>query len=225
MARQKLRGRGMLITLTEVAAKDETDYNEWYNREHIDERVDMQGFRRSRRYVATKGDPKYLATYECSKVTDLALPSYLARLANQTPWSQRVMKRFTKFHRLTLDIRVDLSHGMGGAITCIRFFPDPAKVRALTGWLKETLTRAAAMPGMTGAAAGANDLDVVNAPLKASGGKPVTEVEWVVLLEGSDPATTAAAAKEHLSRQALKPFGLQAAPITGTYRFLFGNDR
>lgn len=225
MARQKLRGRGMLITLTEVAPKDEADYNEWYNREHIDERVDMQGFRRSRRYVATRGDPKYLATYECSKASDLALPSYLARLANQTPWSQRVMKRFTKFHRLTLDIRVDLSHGMGGAITCVRFFPDPARERALTAWLKDTLAAAVAMPGMTGAAAGANNLDVVNAPLKAGGGKPVTEVEWVVLLEGGDPATTAAAAKAHLSRAALKPFGLRAAPITGTYRFLFGNDR
>lgn len=59
-----LRGKGMLITFTEVAAADEQDFNEWYNREHIDERVNLPGFRRARRYVAVKGDPKYFATYE-----------------------------------------------------------------------------------------------------------------------------------------------------------------
>ena len=62
MARHGLTGKGMLITLTEVKARDEREFNEWYNREHIDERVDLPGFRRARRYVAVKGDPKYFAT-------------------------------------------------------------------------------------------------------------------------------------------------------------------
>src|SRR4051812_37788518 len=109
-----LRGKGMLITFTEVAAADEPDFNEWYNREHMDERVNLPGFRRARRYVAAKADPKYFATYECASVADLAAPNYLKRLASQSPWSQRVMKRFTKFHRLTLRIRADLTHGNGG---------------------------------------------------------------------------------------------------------------
>eukprot|EP01036_Dinobryon_divergens_P048149 gene48149-64611_t len=47
-----LLGKGMLITLTEVSARDERDYNEWYNREHIDERMNLPGFHRARRYVA-----------------------------------------------------------------------------------------------------------------------------------------------------------------------------
>jgi hypothetical protein len=47
-----LRGKGMLITFTEVDPADELDFNEWYNREHIDERVALPGFRRARRYVA-----------------------------------------------------------------------------------------------------------------------------------------------------------------------------
>src|SRR6266849_5773305 len=100
-----LRGKGMLITWTEVKAAHEKDFNEWYNREHLNERVGLPGFRRARRYVAVKADPKYFATYECSKVGDLADPGYLKLLANQTPWSQRNMKRMTKFRRMTLRIR------------------------------------------------------------------------------------------------------------------------
>jgi len=228
MARHGLRGKGMLITLTEVKPKDEVDFNEWYNREHIDERVDLPGFRRARRYVATKGDPKYFATYECARVEDLADPGYLKLLANQTPWSQKVMKRFTKFQRLTLRIRVDQVHGAGGAVTCLRFTPDPAKARALTAWLKDTALPAAIRePGMVGGFAAENDLEVANAPARAQGlayPRP-TAVEWAVVLEGATPQATAAAAKAHLSRAALKPFGISTAPVVGTYRLMFGNER
>jgi hypothetical protein len=163
-----LRGKGMLITWTEVKPAHETDFNEWYNREHLDERVNLPGFRRARRYVAVKGDPKYFATYECTKVADLADPGYLKLLANQTPWSQRSMKRMTKFRRMTLRIRADLAHGVGGAVTCLRFAPDPAKARDLTAWLKEeALPAAIREPGMLGAFAAENDLEVANAPARA----------------------------------------------------------
>ena len=50
-----LRGKGMLIVFNEVKARDERDFNEWYNREHIDERVNLPGFQRARRYVAVRG--------------------------------------------------------------------------------------------------------------------------------------------------------------------------
>ena len=67
-----LHGKGMLIVFNEVRARDERDFNEWYNREHIDERVNLPGFHRARRYTAVRGSPKYLATYECDTVSDLA---------------------------------------------------------------------------------------------------------------------------------------------------------
>ena len=34
-----LLGHGMLMTFTEVPDDVEQDFNEWYNREHIDERT------------------------------------------------------------------------------------------------------------------------------------------------------------------------------------------
>ncbi|MBV8393716.1 MAG: hypothetical protein JOY81_11095 [Alphaproteobacteria bacterium] len=223
-----LRGKGMLVVFCEVKPRHERDLNEWYNREHIDERVNMPGFRRARRYVAVSGAPKYLATYECNKVNDLATPAYLAVLANQTPWSQAVMARFTRFNRYALRIAVDLTHGIGGAITTVRFVPAPARRRELIAWLRDdALPKFARQPGMLGGSAGEDDLETANAPAKQSskGYSPVDEAEWVVMLEGTDAKATAATARALFKPAALKRFGVGKAPTIGTYRLLFGNDR
>src|SRR5689334_8942339 len=115
-----LHGKGMLVVYTEVAARDERDLNEWYNREHIDERINLPGFHRARRYVAVRGTPKYLATYECDSADDLVAPGYLQMLAHQTPWSDSVTSKFTRFNRMTLRMQVDLTHGVGGVLTAVR---------------------------------------------------------------------------------------------------------
>jgi hypothetical protein len=223
-----LFGKGMLVVFSEVKARDERDFNEWYNREHIDERINLPGFHRARRYVAVRASPKYLATYECDTVGDLATPGYLQLLANQTPWTQAVMARFTQFHRLTLRTQVDLSHGVGGAVACVRFVPDPRERKPLVAWLQETvLPRVIARPGLLGAFAAETDLEVTNAPLqeKSMDHPKADEAEWVVMIEGADAASVGAAARAHFKLTTLKPFGVSVAPTIGTYRFLFGNQR
>jgi hypothetical protein len=223
-----LFGKGMLVVFSEVKARDERDFNEWYNREHIDERINLPGFHRARRYVAVRASPKYLATYECDTVGDLATPGYLQLLANQTPWTQAVMARFTQFHRLTLRTQVDLSHGVGGAVACVRFVPDPRERKSLVAWLQETvLPRVIARPGLLGAFAAETDLEITNAPLqeKSMDHPKADEAEWVVMIEGADAASVGAAARAHFKLATLKPFGVAVAPTIGTYRFLFGNQR
>jgi hypothetical protein len=222
-----LLGKGMLLVFNEVKPRHERDFNEWYNREHIDERVNLPGFRRARRYVAVKASPKYLATYECEKVEDLATPGYLALLADQTPWTKAVMARFTDFNRMTVRVQLDLTHGEGGALTTVRFAPHPPMRRQLTDWLKEALPPLIARPGMVGAAVLENDVEIANAPVAASSmDHPRAEqAEWVVLLEGADPVATASVARTLFKTAALRPFGVTRAPVVGTYRFLFGNAR
>jgi hypothetical protein len=223
-----LFGKGMLVVFSEVKARDERDFNEWYNREHIDERINLPGFHRARRYVAVRASPKYLATYECDSVGDLATSGYLQLLANQTQWTQAVMARFTQFHRLTLRTQVDLTHGVGGAVACARFVPDPRERKPLVAWLQENvLPRVIARPGLLGAFAAETDLEVTNAPLqeKSMDHPKADEAEWVVMLEGADAASVGAAARAHFKLATLKPFGVAVAPTIGTYRLLFGNQR
>src|SRR5262245_2434223 len=221
-----LRGKGMLVVFAEVKSRHESDFNEWYNREHIDERLGMPGFQRARRYAAVKASPKYLAIYECDRVNNLGTPHYLRGLANPTPWTKRATGRFTQFHRLTLSMKVDRTHGLGGALAAVRFVPATGHRRNLIEWLgKIAFPRAVKTPDMLGAAAGENDPDVANAPVRAESvdKRKAVEPEWVVFLEAADADIAGRVARQIFKLSTLRRFGVRHAPTIGTYRFLFGN--
>ena len=42
----------MLLTSMDIDAAHEAEFNRWYNREHLEERVAIDGFLEARRYVA-----------------------------------------------------------------------------------------------------------------------------------------------------------------------------
>lgn len=219
-----LLGSGMLMTFTEVPEEHEQDFNEWYNREHIDERTQLPGFLRSRRYLACEGTvtPKYMAWYETREVSDLAAPGYLALLADQTPWSKRVMGRFSLFQRLTLRVTVDQIFGFAGALSLVRFqAPEGEDAQAaLRAHVEgELLPGAIDKSGMIGGCLLENDLEVSNAPMRYQG-QPVPaeqRVEWVLALEGGESETVSAVARQ------------AAAELEGAealhYRFVFGTSR
>ena len=224
-----LYGTGMLMTFTEVAPEDENEFNEWYNREHIDERVSMPGFHRARRYIATDADArmKYFASYETETAQDLAHPDYMARLASQTEWSQKVMAGFTKFDRLTVDVIIDQTHGFSGWLGVTRFFPE----QSVRDRLRESL-ETSVLPelgrriNMLGGCVAENNIDVSNAGLIAQG-KPVPPdrtTEWVVLLDGAMEASVRDAHDGLV--MALEEAGVAVTSLDQTvYSFLFGNNR
>ncbi len=225
-----LYGTGMLMTFTQPDAAGEEDFNEWYNREHIDERVWMPGFHRARRYVDCTGDARirYFATYETDTVEDLADPEYMKLLADQSDWSKRVMKTFTAFDRVTARVTVDLSHGFAGACAFARFHPEPGVMDGLRRHLADTLLPdLVARPGMVGAVLAENDLAVVNEGRRAQG-VPIPENEtpqWIVLLEGQGGHATAAALRAGFAA-GLPDHGVAGADIdTGNHILLFGNNR
>ncbi len=53
-----LAGKGMLLTSMDVDAADEAEFNRWYDSEHLEERVAIEGFLEARRYVARQGKPE-----------------------------------------------------------------------------------------------------------------------------------------------------------------------
>ncbi len=223
-------GKGMLMTFTQPAAGAEEDFNEWYNREHIDERVWLPGFHRARRYVDCDGDAKirYFATYETDVVEQLCDPDYMKLLADQSDWSKRVMKTFTDFDRVTARVTVDLTHGFAGACAFARFFPAPDVMDRLRSHLKDDLLPALiARPGMIGGLLAENDLDVVNEGRRAQGvAIPGNETpQWIVLLEGQTPRDTRAALRAGFDA-GLPDYGVHAGAIDrGNHVLMFGNNR
>ena len=88
-----LAGKGMLLTSMDIAPSDEAEFNRWYDREHLEERVTIQGFLEARRYVAHDGTPKYLSLYSTETFEVLDSPAYRTALANQTDWWPRPSRR------------------------------------------------------------------------------------------------------------------------------------
>lgn len=60
----KMRGTGLLMAWTDIDAQYEAEFNEWYDKEHMNRLLSIPGFLSGGRYVALRGAPKYLAMYE-----------------------------------------------------------------------------------------------------------------------------------------------------------------
>jgi hypothetical protein len=83
---------GILAVWNDCAPGAEIDYEQWYTREHMPERLSVPGFRTGWRYDGVIGDPHFFTYYTTDTPDVLASPAYLARLENPTPWTRRIMQ-------------------------------------------------------------------------------------------------------------------------------------
>lgn len=117
-----LRGDGLLAIWSDIEAQVETDYQHWLTREHVLERVGVDGFLAGR--VFRSQDPavrRYFITYELQAHDALAGPSYMARLNAPTPWSQRIMPQLQQFKRGGGHVLARAGLGWGGVASPLRF--------------------------------------------------------------------------------------------------------
>src|ERR1700724_696519 len=134
-----LAGKGMLLTSMDIDARDEADFNRWYDREHLIERVAIDGFLEARRYVAHQGHPKYLCLYSTATFEVLDSPAYRAALANQTDWSKANIARFKNMIRGVARITISRGQGRGAALGIVRLRPATGGEDRLRAALREKL--------------------------------------------------------------------------------------
>jgi hypothetical protein len=134
-----IAGKGMLLTSMDVDAADEADFNRWYDREHLEERVAIPGFIEARRYVAEEGAPKYLSLYSTESFEVLDSPAYRQALANQTAWSRENIARFKNMIRAVARITISRGKGRGAQLGIIRLRPAPGKANELRPLLHDAL--------------------------------------------------------------------------------------
>jgi hypothetical protein len=118
-----LAGKGMLLTSMDVDAADEADFNRWYDREHLEERVAIEGFIEARRYIAEEGAPKYLSLYSTETFEVLDSPAYRKALASQTAWSKANIARFKNMIRSVARITISRGKGRGAWLGIVRMRP------------------------------------------------------------------------------------------------------
>jgi hypothetical protein len=134
-----LAGKGMLLTSMDVDPADEPEFNRWYDREHLEERVAIDGFLEARRYVAHAASPKYLSLYSTKTFEALDSPAYRKALANQTEWSRKTISRFRNMIRAVARITISCGQGRGAALGIIRLRPIADGRDALRAALREKL--------------------------------------------------------------------------------------
>src|ERR1700710_1697804 len=104
-----MAGKGMLLTSMNIDAAHEADFNRWYDREHLEERVAIDGFLEARRYIAHIGAPKYLCLYSTATFEVLDSPAYRTVLQNPTDWSSANFVRVKNMIRAVA--RITISRG------------------------------------------------------------------------------------------------------------------
>ena len=134
-----LAGKGMLLTSMDIDPSDEAEFNRWYDREHLEERVAIDGFLEARRYVAHDGKPKYLSLYSTESFEVLDSPAYRTALANQTGWSKANIARFKNMIRAVARITISRGQGRGAALGIVRLRPSAGSEEKLRAALRDQL--------------------------------------------------------------------------------------
>ena len=97
---------GILAIWNDIDPEGYEHFELWYNREHLQERVGVPGFRFGRRYeVVSGGDRRFFGFYEVDSPDVLTSAAYLQRLENPTPWTQKTMTLFRNMVRTVCDLR------------------------------------------------------------------------------------------------------------------------
>ena len=134
-----IAGKGMLLTSMDIDKAHEAEFNRWYDREHLEERVAIPGFIEARRYVAEEGAPKYLSLYSTETFEVLDSPAYRKALANQTDWSKANIGRFKNMIRSVARITISRGKGRGAWLGVIRLRPVRGKEDELRALLFDAL--------------------------------------------------------------------------------------
>jgi hypothetical protein len=212
-----LAGKGMLLTSMDIDASDEAEFNRWYDREHLEERVAIEGFLEARRYIAHQASPKYLCLYSTRTIEVLDSPAYRTRLANPTAWSTKTMACFKNMIRTVARITVSRGQGRGAALGIVRLRPPAGEQDRLRAALREALD-----PGRLD---GVISMHLIESDPALSG--PAPEIasaasagagDWFVLIDATDVNAASAAIAEHFADGA----ALKSAVIsTGSYHLMW----
>ena len=81
---------GILIAAMDFSAAPEEEFHDWYDLEHIPERLRVPGFLNADRWIGTENPKISVATYDLDNVGVLHTPPYLAVGGeNGSPWTKR----------------------------------------------------------------------------------------------------------------------------------------
>jgi hypothetical protein len=182
---------GQLVVWTDVDPAYDEDFNRWYDREHMGERVGIPGFVWARRYRAVSGQRPYLALYRTRSLAIFHSVPYQKAFQNQTSWSLTNFTRMRDTVRRVGTVEVDMGVGTGGALGVVHL---PKLLDAAgTATVRDKMTESLASDGVLSGHVFTPDA-ALSTPLSASG--PVTPPsDTLVFVEATNEPAAAAAVR------------------------------
>ncbi|KWH04612.1 hypothetical protein WT58_20365 [Burkholderia territorii] len=207
---------GQLCVWTDIDPAHEADFNAWYDREHMQERVAIPGFTHARRFRATDGGPrKYLALYVTHTLDVFRGDAYRRAFTQQTAWSLANFERMTGTQRRVGELTIEAGDGEGTHLALFVLPPERIDVPQLRERFDAVLSEAGIH-----AARLFRTAPELSAPIGADAGARAA-ADALVLIEGSDAAATRRVATAIAGHDDVRTFELlwrAAAPLPAAGR-------
>ena len=155
----------ILTVWTDVPADIEADFNDWYNREHLPDRVQrMPGFLRGRRYAAIAGAPKFLTLYDLESSAVMLSEAHVALRRQRTARDRLFVPRFQNTIKGICDVVCRVGEGEGGFLVAMPVIAQPGRGTQFSHWVcHELLPELARSRGITSAAYAVRNAEVTQA--------------------------------------------------------------
>lgn len=111
---------GILAIWNDCDPSGHDNYERWYTRQHLIERVTVPGFRFGRRYEAIDADPRFFTYYDVESADVLTSAAYMERHQNPTPWTLETMPSFRRMHRAVCDVVASAGVLAGSHVVTVR---------------------------------------------------------------------------------------------------------
>jgi hypothetical protein len=218
---------GILAVWSDVDAVAEDDYNAWYDREHLFERLEVPGFHRGRHYLTVSGAPRYFTYFVTDNAAVMASQAYLTQANQPSPWTRRILPYFRNTNRTACNVVCRIGRGYGAASLTMRLAAVAGRQDALIDWLSNTqLPALVEQPGLIGAQIWRADRRATLVPVedRRLRSEPDQVADLVIFVEGTLVDRLQAVARGHLSLENLAAHGAHR-PLVAVHQLLNGAEK
>lgn len=207
-------GPAFLALWNDVTPQHAQEYNRWHTREHVPERVGIDGFIEGRRYRhAMSGQREYFTAYGVTAPEVFESKAYLNVIDAPTPWSANMRATLTHVLRAPCRTLGTAGGGTGGALACVRICAETPTAPVVSG----LIAACAALDGAVAAHLGA----VFGAQPHAFARWTLSEMPTHVLLVETEDLPTAMRLAPSIREQVAEVLTVSEAPCVDVYSLIF----
>lgn len=113
-------GQAVLAIWVDIDPADDSLFEHWHSREHVQERVGCPGWLRGSRFRGVDTPGRYLLFYDAETTAAFESAEYYARLGNPTEMSRAIFPRFRDTWRTVCTVEQRWGDGIGAAVLTLR---------------------------------------------------------------------------------------------------------